>query len=450
MTANVLIASSFFLALVALSFWRRGEGTGQTYLIGDRKVGIFRTATALVAGFRDGAGLSAWVALSIAFGFGAMWLWIGLAAALVAVSVIAPKIRARAATANAYSLSSWLEAEIGSLTGRIATFVIAATAFLYAAAQFAVAAHIAGSLFGIGALVAVAAVSLTICTYIAIGGYLSVIRTDVFQWAIITIVCLTIPVQLAGGMPHLPSAETLFSPPLLLGIGLFAVAFLVTFSGADTWQRVMSTPSDRAARRSPLLAALLYFLISIALVVFGYNIGLAYPSVPPAQAFTNLFSILEQSSLIWGALGLLVAASAISTIDTQVYLFASALAPSFASKTEVARQIVLVRILSLVFTLATGAIALTVGDIVEFLFSAVTLITVLGPVILLVWRAPALARRSDIVVTTAIGLATLVYAAMFAVGLFANVILTMVPAVVCAIVLGAGLLFAKADRSPES
>lgn len=436
---TLLLGVAFLASLVALSLVGRREQIGQRYLIGDRKVGSFRTATALVAGFRDGAGLSAWVALAIGFGLGAMWLWAGLASALVAVSLISKAVRRQAASTQAYSLNSWVRGTIGPVSAVVTAGVLSATAFLYTAAQFAVSAKIAASIFGVSGLVAVGALGVTICVYIALGGYLSVIRTDVFQWAIITVICLLVPFSLAGGMPSLPPLSSAISVPFDLGIGMFGIAFLVTFSGGDTWQRVMSTASDEVATSAPWLAGALYFLISLGLVVLGVNIAAAFPDVQPDQAFVELFHRLEGGSLIWAALGLLVAASAISTVDTQVYVFATAVAPVIRPNVDEDRQITIVRWASVLFTAATALLALTVGNVVEFLFSAVTLVTILAPAI--VYGALVHGERPmrDRLVFISIMCGMVVYVFMFAMGAFQNILLTVVPSLVASVSLVAGL-----------
>ena len=436
---TTLLGIAFLLTLVVLSLVGRREQVGQRYLIGDRGVGSFRTATALVAGFRDGAGLSAWVALAIGFGLGAMWLWAGLASALVAVSLIAKAVRRQAASLEAYSLNSWVRGRIGPVSAIATAGVLSATAFLYTAAQFAVSAKIAASIFGVSGVVAVGALGVTICAYIALGGYLSVIRTDVFQWAVITVICVIVPFNLAGGAPSFPPVSSAISVPLDLGVGMFGIAFLVTFSGGDTWQRVMSAASDQVATSAPWLAAALYFLISLGLVVLGINIAAAFPELLPDQAFVQLFHRLEGGSFVWAALGLLVAASAISTVDTQVYVFATAAASMVRSDVDQARQVAIVRWASVLFTAATGLLALTVGNVVEFLFSAVTLVTVLAPAIVYGALVNREGPMRDHLALISIMSGTLVYILLFATGEFQNILLTTVPSLVAAAVLVAGL-----------
>lgn len=418
-------------ALILLALRDARRHTVAKFMIAERQVGWFGTMASIAGNLRDGAGLAAWVLLGIYYGFGALWLTTGLALALLLLGLFAPEIRRLAGEGDYITVNQLIAARVGRHTARLSVHVIAVTALLYAGAQVYVSGRLFASLLAIPAPLGMALTALVVGTYIAVGGYATTIRTGIVQWCIImVIVVLPWIVGRSGSLSV--GLETLTSPGLASGLAFAGISFLVTFSSADIWQLLFSASSPRTARTGFLVTIPVYYLISVGLVLFAYAVRSAVgPGVAPGDAFFALFSLPSIPPFVLAIVGVFVAAAVMSTLDSQVFLFTSTvvreLLPSNVDSNsplmEKRSRVVLMGTMAVL-----ALVAASIGNIIEFLFSAVTLGTVLTPVLLLAVLRPNCGERFDKLVTGAVLVAAVVYAVLFAKGAFANLALTLVPA----------------------
>ena len=421
----VLVA---YIAILAIITWRARSNSADHYLIAGRSVSAFGVLAALAASFRDGAGIAAWVGLGVAFGFGSLWLVVGMSSALLLFALIAPMIREAAAKNGWDTPADLLRARYGGMVEFTGTLVILATAVLYAAAQIYVAGALLSAYSGLPSVVALGVIALVTAGYVSFGGYSTVTATDKLQWLLIMAI-LVLPFALLGG-PNVPALESLWSAGPSLSIGFAALSFLVILSSGDVWQRAFSAKTGLDARLGFGLTIPVYFAISVALVVFASSIGGLIAPERLGDAIFLIPQIEQLPALVSVGFGVFAIAALMSTLDTQTFLFSSTLVDRFLPKsTSDERRRTTVGLVSFLFVIALGAIALTVGDIVQFLFSAVTLGTVMGPVFLFGFL-PERWRPSDLLTTVGIVLGVVVYGLLFMQGAFANLLFNSIPAVV--------------------
>lgn len=435
----VLILGGYLIALIAVTLVSARKESGQEYMIGARRVGAFPIMASLVGNLRDGAGVAAWVLLSAFFGFGAIWLTIGLCAGLAVLAVWAPRIRQLAAERDYVSVSQLIQDSVGTKTARLSTLIIAVTAILYAAAQLFVAGSLSAGLFGLSSGAAIALVALIVGLYLILGGYKATILTGIVQWFVLLLILL-LPFVLGGNGATIPSVTSFTNIDFLTAFGFFGISFLVVLSSADIWQLIFSSKLGGAARSGLLQSIPVYLLISVGMVIFGATaISLLGEGVNPQTALFDLFA----SPLVSGFTGSLVAvfllAALMSTLDSQVFLFTSTVIkqfkPSLASTDPILERYTRYGIGVVMVLLAL--VASQISDLVEFLFSAVTLGTILVP--LLVYAVLRKGRAGDDVWVAAVIIGIIVYVFMFARGSFENVSLTLVPAVVTMLIAILGL-----------
>jgi solute:Na+ symporter, SSS family len=429
---SVLLVAYFLILIFLTLRSSRNESTSE-YMIGARKVGVLATVASIAGNLRDGAGLAAWVSLGYFFGFGALWLTTGLAAALLLMAYYAPRIREDAAANDYISVTELLAKRVGSRTARLSVFIISITALLYAAAQVYVAGRLFAGIYGSSPAVGIAITALIVGAYLAIGGYAATILTGIIQWAIIMLIVI-LPFFFFGGVPRV-EASTLFSPDLLTGFGFFGISFLVCFCSADLWQLIFSASSQRTAKRSFALSVPVYYLISIGMIFFAVGVrSVVGTDISPSEAFFQLFSTPSIAPVLTGILGVFVLAAVMSTLDSQVFLFTSTLIRTILPEsitTNDARMRGMTRVAIISTMIVLALIAAGIGNIVEFLFGAVTLSTVLMPILLLTLLfKKKYSVRQDLGITIALLIASVAYAYMFYAGWFKDISLTLLPAAI--------------------
>jgi Na+/proline symporter len=420
------------LAIVAFRSTRRETTEG--YAIGARRVGLLPTIASLAAGFRDGAGLAVWVSFAYFFGLGALWLTVGMAVGLVVLAMRAAWLRDRAAVAGYITVGDMIRERIGFRTARIASVVITITAFLYSAAQLYVAGRIFAEMLGVSTELGIALTGVVVGAYLIAGGYQTVIATDVFQWAIIGLIVL---LPFFGRLPDVgPLLASVASPGLRNAVGFAGISGLVVFSSADVWQRIFSARSGKTIRAALLLTIPVYFVISVGLVLFGFAARSVLEGVPAEEAFFALFSTDAIAAPIVAIVGIFAAASIMSTLDTQVFLFASTVVKDFGRRANKQGEINFVKGARVVIVPLIGVLVLlaaSIGDIIEFLFGAVTLGTTLTPILFLCVWAKGNMKNLDLVLGGVVVISSGVYAFLFANGYFTDIVMTLIPAATSAI-----------------
>ena len=441
------------LIYAAVLVWlakRDAREASSGYMIAGRQVGVFATMASIAGNLRDGAGLAAWVVLGIYFGFGALWLTLGLCTALAVLAVIAPRVRKIAEERDYISVQQLLNDNIGPLSARLSTWIIAGTALLYAAAQVYISGSLFASALAFPSWAGIAAVCAVVGGYLLLGGYYTTIRTGIVQWCVIMVI-VVLPWLISSGGPLVVPLDTITSPGLVTASAFFGISFVVVFASADLWQLIFSAKSPASARAGMAWTIPVYIAICLGLIFFAKAVQLALPSTTkPEQAFFELFASGVMPEWIGAIVVLFVIASVMSTLDSQVFLFASTVVRG-GLPTTVATDSPRMKSASQMVLAATmfilGLIAATIGNIVEFLFSAVTLGTVLAaPLALTVFRPNLRAGGIDRGIVCSLLVASLTYIFMFTKGMFANLAFTLVPPAVSAVGCLVALAFQRVRR----
>jgi len=301
-------------------------------------------------------------------------------------------------------------------------------------------------MLGISYWLAVLLGGLFVCLYLLIGGFRATVTTGVLQWVFIVAIVL-IATFIAGDRPWAASTKGFLDLPVTFAFGFFAISFLVVVTSLDLWQLIFATKSVHEARRGLISSIPIYFVISAGLVILSTVVG---ANVPASELAGSLFSLSES---VWNtewlrALTLLfVLACIASTLDSQVYLFSSSFTSEFLVRNRRESDAGNAKLTRIVIFLAIALAALAavfVKDIVTFLFGAVTLATVLLPLLALALLDDAEWTLSDdIFFAASVVLSSVAYIYLFSAGYFQNLLFTLIPSAVAVVLVLGWLLFSK-------
>ena len=426
------------LGISVKSAAEKKERTFADYMIADRQVALLGTVASLTAGYRDGAGIAVWVLLAYQFRLGAIWLYFGLAFGLIVLSVLAPRLRVMAESRHYITIGDLLRDVLGTKTARLCSGIVLASSFLYAGAQLFVAGRIFADLLNVSGNLGIVATASIISLYLMIGGYSTVIKTDVLQWGFIMVIVAT-PFMVRGFEVSWSDLSTVGTVGFGPALSMFSVGAVFSVANPDVWQRIFSARSARLARISFLTASGVYFLICAGLILFGLAIHTALGGGDAETAFLDIFTSDQLPT--WGLsfFAVFAVAATMSTLDTQVFLFSSTLTRDFlaeGAQEDHPRTVRRSRLTVAVLLGFLALIAMTIEDLVAFVFEAASLVTVLGPVLLYAATRETRSRtaKQDGVLMVGLMVTTAVYCLMFVSGALGKMSYFCIPAAVSLLV----------------
>ena len=344
-----LVFCAYFAVLIVMASVRSGRMRDmEEYALGGRR--LSSVTAALSAG---ASATSAWTILSLpalAFTNGAMAMWIPTSSAIgiwLSWRVLAKRLRRYTIDAEALTIPEFLEARFDDRSGvlrGLAAVVTVLFVTVYVSSGFVAGSKLLETVFGTGPATGVLLTFAGIGSYIFIGGFTAVSRTDVFQ-ALLMLGCpLVMTAALLGSTGNAmgtagATAAGFLNPftdtagaPLTTGFVLSTAGWgLGAFGSQRTLQRFMALErEDRhvVSRRMSMTWLLAVFVCAIAIGLLARG---ALSEAGISQALSDAEQVYMAVSealfhpVVTGMLLTAVIAAVMSTADSQL-LLASAVA----------------------------------------------------------------------------------------------------------------------------
>lgn len=338
-----LLLFAGYTALLALHAWegrRRTRGLVD-YYVGGRSMGGVAVGLSFFATYSS---TNSFVGFSgQAYTYGLPWLLLTpflVAFSLIAWLWIAPRLRAFTASLDSVTLPDFIGFRFGSTAARFfAAVIVLFASFFYMTAVFKGIGNLLEAFLNVPYSVAIALVFVIVMLYTAVGGFISVVRTDAVQGIIMIAAGVLLfggTVRAAGGLDAFfevraqPEAMALFSwdaamPfPLLLGI-LFAgtIKFVVE---PRQLSRFYALADARAIRRGMWVSTLSFLLVYSLLVPIGIYARRIFPTgmtdtdqiVPALLSSGGVFHPAVSAFLL-----VAMVAAAMSSLDSVLLVMAS-------------------------------------------------------------------------------------------------------------------------------
>src|SRR5262245_46425229 len=332
---NVTFAFYFLvLALIGAIAWRRTNTTA-LYVLGDRRLSA--GVAALSAGAAD---MSGWLMLGLpgavyASGIGEAWIVVGLiVGAYLNWRLVAPRLRDFTAHASATTLPEFFARRFADTTPwlqPISTLFILFFFTVYTASGFVSGAKLFNSMLGVDYDVALWAGIVVIMLYTAVGGFLAVTWTDVFQAVLMVTALVVVPLlawQTSGTSVSVNWSDALrpgaiaLASALAWGLGYFGQPHIVV--------RFMALRADESvttARITGMTWMVLCCVGAVSVGVAGHAWVTAGAAAPhdPETIFVYMARVLLNP---WFA-GFVIAAilaAIMSTVSSQLLVASTCLA----------------------------------------------------------------------------------------------------------------------------
>ena len=315
------------------------------FWIGEGNVPGWWTAASLAAGWLLLGWMTWQMYLWYAYGLGAIWLftipWILCTVGLLFI----PKLFRRF---PGVSIPEILRFRFDRMTQTLLGPVQSFAYLTWLAAEIYVLSAVLSRPLEVDIITMAVIVSLTFGTYVTLGGFRSVLRTDLIQFvcAAIMLAALTVfgimeAAAIAGGMGDIVTTinET---PPLYAdgfwdwdspGFSYMIAAMLIYTPGFITlqgaWQRIMATTDEKEAAKGMwwnvafniIIVVIMPTLIAVAALVIFPPVGSEVPDAVGSYGyfiFSSMITELFANPFIAGALIVALMGMALSSVDTYV------------------------------------------------------------------------------------------------------------------------------------
>ncbi len=440
----------YFILMIGVGWQQSRKQDHHGFVIGGRDVGLIPTLGSLAAGFRDGAGIIWWLGAAYSTGYGGLWLFIGVIFGFAVFMIVGPRVRAISKKEDYITIGQMIHAQTGKLTEKTSSLTILIFALLYMAMQLYVSGNIFSIVLGQPGWVGLAVVAVIVAFYLFAGGYGSVVKTDAIQFFLI-VSLIAVPFFL-----DLPMNEVMdFSSFMGMGwndtIAFLLLGFFFPLGSADTWQRVFSARNDKVIRTAFPLAGPFLIIMTLSLILLGYAAKVALPAdIDPSLVAFALFENQAFHPILLSFIGVVMVAITMSTLDTQTYLFTSTLLKDFIPKTLTDNRVKYIRTSRIIMVVAlavVSVIAMSITDLIKFLFDTASFLFILAPIFFfsgIGWFKKN--TNLDKYITAVIILCAGIFVYLFTSGAFDNMINLYIPcAISFALCTIGALLFVKKD-----
>ncbi len=384
---QLLIIIAYFLAIIGIGVWsRRRAGSQDGFFVAHR-----RGTTLLITGSLLATAVGGSVTVGMAgLGFGqgltgAWWLLVGAIGLLILGCFFARKAR----VAALYTLPELVERQYNHRVGLAASILIVIAWTGVVAGQIVAAGKVL-SILGIASVTSWMIIfTVVFVSYAILGGQYSIIRTDVFQAAILfagIFVALALVFSQVGGLAGLRTSlpPAYFSFPLspeFDGKMLVSLLILVgaTFVvGPDIYTRLFCAKEEKTAQLSVFWSAFLFLPLAFAITLIGMGAKVLYPGISAEQAFPQVISgILSPglSGLILAALVAALMSSADTCLLSQSVILTEDIFKRFRTSFDEGKTVLLTRLSVLVLGLVALGLAIALKGVISSLLFAYTIFT---------------------------------------------------------------------------
>ena len=374
---SILIVLIVYLALMFLVAWyfSRREGV-EAYFVNSRKTGVWLMAISSVATM---IGAGATIAIvsetyntGISYGIA---LPFGLMVGVLLLALISKKIKKIGDEYGAYTLVDFFHKRFDE-KNKILVFIFQIfLMILWASVQIVAIASLASVLVGFSFTTALFLAALVTIFYTSIGGLKIDFITDFIQFWVILFVFI---IMVVLGYNHIGSFGNLLSSVPQGHLNPFAFGGVVWFLGAvflggllylgdsATWQRIVSTKSQRTARRAFILALPIFILVGLIIVFFGLLASVKLSGIDQDLALFELMKSILPSWLIGVGLAAILAII-MSTVDSVLIGGSTILYRGLFKKNQfkTKKELLYARLITALFGIAAFSVVFFIPHIVS-------------------------------------------------------------------------------------
>lgn len=418
---SLLFFSLYIVGLAWVAWQSRYHDHGTGFIIGNRRVGFWGIYGSIVSYLRSGSAFVFWFMFVAMMGFGSLWILAFYFIPFIIMALLAPQAQRLSNAHNYVTLPDLMKDRQGPLMASALNLLALYTSIIGTAAQLFVAGNIIDGLLGTGVMAGTLIGMTIVCAYTLLGGFLSVVRTDIYQALILII--LALGALAFGDWPALPEIVTELTTPDWNFVTAISLMGLTIPASADLWQRYFSAKTPQTARNGTLAALATDFVLVSGIILFITNILATAPDTDPQQVFNSFFSQSLAHPAVIALFGVFIISAMLSTLDNQAFNFSSIVAKNVMNMNIAEnrdRFIRVLRIVTIIMLASVTALSLTIENLLQWLLNTYAFVGVITPFIFYAVIKKSTEKHSDKLLAAGFLTGTLIYWGLFAMGLYNN------------------------------
>jgi SSS family solute:Na+ symporter len=362
---NIFFIALYFIIVLYIGIRASKRENDEGYLLANRNVGFFVLTATFVASIVGGNFIVTSMAFVFEYGGGVVWSGIGTLLGFTALAFMAPKIKRLSDKYKFYTMPDFLYQKYGKGVSLVSSLIIFIGYIGFLLIQFIAGGVVLSAITGWSYIFSVLLMGVVVIIYITAAGFKAVIRTDVFQYLIILFLIVFGVIFLTkAGTSSIENIQLLGAGP----VNTFAFVlygFVLTFIGADMWQRLYAGKSAKTVKKSAIFAGFIVLAILSFVVFMGLAVKAKFPDIVPETALVVGFTNFLPQYLIGFGLVILFAAI-MSSLDTFIFVLSTSFSKDFLGKFERFSRHDLVKV-TRIFAILIGVI----GMLLAFYLSSV-------------------------------------------------------------------------------
>lgn len=396
--ADYVIITAYFLVILVVGALTGRKQEKEDFLISGRKLNSLQATTTIFSSRIGAAILLTYTALVFLYGMGALWYFVGSVVGLFVFYFFGLRVKKLADREKFYTMPDFFFFLKGKTAGYLATIVTIVIMFGWVVLNFTAGGKLVSEYTPITYNWSVIIVGVIILTYLLLGGFDAVVKTDIVQTFGIFLLFVLMIYLLTQPDIHKPELHVLdlFHLPVMQLVSFFLAGFFIPLASPELWQRVYAIKDKRAFRRSIIMSSLFYIIVGFILLLVGLVIKAELPEIDANTSLIVGFAKLLPTGLA-GLAVVIIYSSVSSSADTYMFTASASLTQDFFEKAGYTKKENLRKTMrfSMVGLMIIGIlIALVLKDLVDTTFFFVSLTMSLGLLVLAIWIYPKLNRLS--------------------------------------------------------
>jgi Na+/proline symporter len=389
-TIDFILIFVYFAVLLMIGYFTSRKQNEEDYLIAERKLGSWSTMATMNAS-KSGSILMTFVALTYLWGFAAVWYFVGVIAGVFLFIPFALKLKDNSQN-RFYTLANYFKYNYGKKSAVFASLISVVLMFGLGIINLIAGTKIFVFFTGWSFWLCAILMAIVILTYLLLGGFRAVAKTDVLQYIAMIFILIMLAFILFDGALIPASDWDVFSTDLITVIGFFIVGVMFPFASPDLWQRIYSSKGKKELRNGMLLSVVIYAFMATLLALVALTVKAQFPLIDPDIALLHGFGNLLPMGLI-GLSSVLLFAAIMSSLDTYIFTGSSAIIQDFFDwdKKKTVKNIKKVIFL---FAVVGTAISIIIQDLILGTYIFVAFYAVLAMPVIYTWINKKIKQRT--------------------------------------------------------